>query len=521
MDKNIKQILIELYELEPALKNNEEQLVLIVQKLLSSKPDTKFDKAFAKRLKSELLGQKQSSNLLNFNIMHKFGYAIGGAALASLLMLPVFINKNLAGTSFVTDTGFNNRNTITLVGEQAFGELGVVTTGGVGSALSALSSYYAPTEESADANAKVAELTRAQAGGGGFAGIAANTSMPAPFPIDDGGYRVATEFRYVYEGEDVDLGVDKLEVLRRVVNPSRVGGLASQFGLGLIDLQKLGQMNFENVSMTGANSDYRVNINLNLGEISLSKDFNGFAEPEAYRALDGSAIPSDEELIRIADSFVTRFGIDLTGYGEPQVAPGFRQSIELSRTNSGYYLPEIVNIIYPLEIRNTKAYDQGANPYGISININLRTKEAMQVYGLTVQQYEASLYPIKTDITELIKYSYGERFYPDGFEIKYVDVKLGTPELVFVQSWTYNEKSGESQLLVPAFKFPVLEKPEGHPYYPDSIIISLVDEFSGRGDIRIMEATPGSAPSMGVTNSVGAPDAISPPEPVGELQIEN
>ena len=45
---NINNILKELYSLDPELKKHEQDLVIIINKLLKSRPDTKFDEKFAK-----------------------------------------------------------------------------------------------------------------------------------------------------------------------------------------------------------------------------------------------------------------------------------------------------------------------------------------------------------------------------------------------------------------------------------------------------------------------------------------
>ena len=52
MDKKTKEILEELYAIDQSFRGYEKDLVEIIQKLLLSKPDTKVNAEFIKKLKS-------------------------------------------------------------------------------------------------------------------------------------------------------------------------------------------------------------------------------------------------------------------------------------------------------------------------------------------------------------------------------------------------------------------------------------------------------------------------------------
>src|SRR3989344_6038265 len=189
MDKNISQILAELYALEPKLKEHEAELITIVQQLLAAKPDTRFDKQFASRLRAELAGQDQTSplNSFNFNFMQKFGYILGGAAIASVLLVPVLLtNLSKPGSgSLIIDVGVGTGTKITLLDEQAFGNLGPAefgyplearTAGDVpaglgfaGSSLTAASPVSADASVSSDQAMPEETKIRPQSGGGGTA----------------------------------------------------------------------------------------------------------------------------------------------------------------------------------------------------------------------------------------------------------------------------------------------------------------------------------------------------------------
>lgn len=108
MANQIDQILKELYELDSELKNHEPELIRIINEILKSRPDTKFDENFAKKLRAQLLGEsfKQESkiplsliDILTFKPMQKIGYTVGILAIVTILVVPVFyitsINKHL------------------------------------------------------------------------------------------------------------------------------------------------------------------------------------------------------------------------------------------------------------------------------------------------------------------------------------------------------------------------------------------------------------------------------------------
>lgn len=485
MDKQIKQILSELYDIDPLLENNEKELIKIIKKLLASRPDTKFDKNFAKRLRADLLTKEGKT--FNMNLLQKFGFLIGGATLASLLIVPVLLNNSGKGDLGITDIGFEAAPTITMLPKGAFGDLVGITSGPGSNNLAA---------ETADS-----DLARPQSGGGGFAG--SNMIAPAPGGFPES-YEI-TEYRYIYAGDDLSLEEDQLEVLRRKPAVANVGGLSGQFSLGLANLQSISNLQFENISMyQGGNNGLRVSVDLRNGELSLSQQEAFFDYGEIYRPIQPSEIPPDADLTRLADEFIAKYQINLSNYGSGEVSGNFRQTVDLAGSNAVIYLPEVVSVVYPLSIEGTRVYDQGANPQGVYVNINVRTKKVVSLHGLSLQQYEASLYDVETNIDTLInKWQNQNRYaYPSEVSVKTVDIKLGTPELVYVEVYKWDVASGDSRLLVPAYRFPVLEKPTDAYYYSDYVAIPLVPSLleNQGGPIRIMKGN----------SAVDVPSALPP-----------
>ena len=59
MKDKLKTILTDLYKIDPSLKEHEEALMKIVKQVLESRPDTKFNKAFARTLRKKLLSKEK------------------------------------------------------------------------------------------------------------------------------------------------------------------------------------------------------------------------------------------------------------------------------------------------------------------------------------------------------------------------------------------------------------------------------------------------------------------------------
>ena len=530
MKKNnnaIPDILKELYDIDPQLRQHEQQLVASIQRLMTEKPDTKFDKAFARRLRRELTGQAISqstpnftSNLFNLFTMHKFSYAFGGAVIAVVLIVPLMLALTTGGLPqlFSTDNGASVASKITVLGERAFGQLNQGAT--------------ATQNQAAGSAETLAYNERPQSGGGnGIATDASSKMLVAPdiyypYPV--------TTFDYVYVGEPFDLAETQLEVLRRNVAPVTVGSLAGQFGLGLLDLRKLGNLHFENIAMVQPDG-LRINVDLKNGELYINNDAGyqilaakdaaissspSGSSLEIYRPIQLTALLSEQELIGIANSFISRLNISTADYDNPILHESYTQQLDLAKTQPDYYLPEIATVAYPLRIKDTVVYDQGGNVNGILVSINMRSKEVVSVNGISVQQYDASLYDVETDIEKLLTIFEGQPTgYPSDVTISTVEIKLGTPELVFTQIFKFDEQ-GESRLLVPAYRFPVIEKPTDQLWFSSSIIIPLVTDLlnTGGGPIRIMETQSGSGNAPGAPVETVMDDPVVAPVPPEIIQ---
>lgn len=86
MNPIVKDILDDLYKLEPNLKMDENNIVKIIEKMIEAKPDTNFDEKFKEQLRNmivdKIMFSKKASSLPQKNFLHNFYYFLGWVSLA-------------------------------------------------------------------------------------------------------------------------------------------------------------------------------------------------------------------------------------------------------------------------------------------------------------------------------------------------------------------------------------------------------------------------------------------------------
>ncbi|PIS04614.1 MAG: hypothetical protein COT81_05615, partial [Candidatus Buchananbacteria bacterium CG10_big_fil_rev_8_21_14_0_10_42_9] len=176
MKSEIKNLLAELYEIDPKLKSHEKKLIVLIEELLSSRPAAQIDEAFKRQLRKEVLAKAkklsadtQENFITKFMNFNKLQYALGGGLIALIIAIPLArslfspknINEQLPQLSFLP--------TFNTVKDNAFGNLAQLDEASPESAASALS---------AEGRA------RTQSGGGGGVGssgsVAPRLIYPAP-----------------------------------------------------------------------------------------------------------------------------------------------------------------------------------------------------------------------------------------------------------------------------------------------------------------------------------------------------
>jgi len=299
------------------------------------------------------------------------------------------------------------------------------------------------------------------------------------------------DYRFVYKGEPLDLSDTAVSVLRRQLGENTSGDLKNYLlsnNFGLADFGSFADVKMQSYNFTeDRDHGYNVTVNFADGSISLNEDFTRWTDAhvmcedeacsENSRIRPGD-IPSDDQVIAIADNFLKNYGIATQNYGEPYVDDNWRLYYEQSADRSGYYLPEVVNVIYPLLVDGREVRDESGNPTGINLSVNVRVNAVTGMWGLTTQRYDASSYAAETDANRIIKIAEAGGFrsyYPLADNNDAKSIALGTPERSLVK--IYNYQNGINQeLLVPALVFPA-EGVSDLYYSPKFVVVPLVEEL--------------------------------------------
>lgn len=519
----IEKILQELYLLDPSLKQHEAQLITLVSQMSELKPDTKFDLAFANRLKKEIL-KNSSTFKINLNFMNKKIYLTAGSvAVLGLIVLFFVVDWRVSNVGPMNNLQTEQPKVTSLKTERSIVKLARGAYGSLASAVGA-----------SNVSGESARVQAVAGMGGGreimavaadsASGVTSSMTVSSPSFVDAKMIAPMRNFKYVYKGDALDLTVDSGSVYRRLKGDgylaSNLTSLISNQDLGILNLQSFSNLKMTNLSLTEDRElGLMVNLDFNEDTIYIFENWEKWRSPERDACTDDtcfnrfrlkiSEVPSDTDLITMSDNFLSRYNINLDNYGTAQVDNSWRAGYEISTDINNYYIPEIATIVYPLKIDDALVRDQSGNYYGLRVNVNISKKAASGLSGLSPYRYEASDYALETTDSRLMKVLENggwNRFYYYGLESSNpTEVELGTPTKSLVQMWRYTNNKSE-ELLVPALIFPVLNAPSdyyGQKFVSIPLVSELVDELlvepnQGGGGIGIMPMTvEGSAPASG------------------------
>ncbi|MFA7365330.1 MAG: hypothetical protein WCZ12_03185 [Patescibacteria group bacterium] len=322
-------------------------------------------------------------------------------------------------------------------------------------------------------------------------------------------------YNYIYTGDDFDTFMQEELVYRRV-KPSTSEAPATSFigsSIPFVDLGGVSDLKMSSFNLTqDVEFGYNFNFSLEEGYFSLYKNWkrwpnvekicgswDNFYCFEEYR-LSESDILSDSELLKISGDFLRKYSINLENFGQGEVQNQWLSYYSRAENKASYYIPESINVIYPLKINNRTVYEEYGNVSGLSVEVDIREKKVSGLYNLYNQQYEGSYYQTETDKTSIIEmaekggnyYSY----YNEDESFEFVDVEIGTPKLEIVKIWTYDDISREGyELYVPAYIFPINKNSLNLDIYQENIVIPAVKDFFNRYDYLI---SPRVLPAMDI-----------------------
>ncbi|PLX27120.1 hypothetical protein C0583_04800 [Candidatus Parcubacteria bacterium] len=496
----IQEILQEIYKIDDDMKNYEKELEKIIQSFIKEKPEVNIDKDFVIRLKNKLMNQEISpreKTKFSFT-MPNFVFAGAGAALMFLLMLPFVVDfSTFNKTNLSQNDSWSAR--IESLQKNAFGSLSSITNSQDGDEFALNESARSITnadalEASDDIAPKQVIRTEEAVGLGGGGTMGADTvsgKMIAPY---------YNEIEYVYTGDDFDLEGDEDLVYKRVrsnaINNILANGI-SNVGGGLIDTSNFSDIQVNSLNLVETKEfGYSINFNSYDGAISLYKNYqtwpnvnNKCRDEKCFEQnrLSIEDIPSDDKIIAIADSFLGKYGIDTSVYGEAQMQNDWLSYYERAEDKDNYYIPEEIQLIYPLEIEGQTVYNEDGRASGLTVSVDVRNMKVANVNSIRQNEFVSSVYELENDENKVIEYieSMGNRNYyrGDDVEVNKVQIQLDNPEMILMTYYLYNEEDGSSEeLFIPALLFPVVNYEEseylyGRKYVTVPLVKEIFDEY--------------------------------------------
>lgn len=338
-------------------------------------------------------------------------------------------------------------------------------------------------------------------GGGGPETLASptapNSSVASDKMIAPGIYPIQANFyTYKYSGEDITLSDSNLDVLRRVkgtLQNNNAGDALKSYDFGSINLNSFDNTNLDNFSVT-QNSEFGYVINVSFVEdsISIYQNWQKWVSPACIQTgcsqppLQIGDLPEDSAIVDIAKNFVQDHAINTSTYGEPFVMNNFRVIYYASTPTiqKDMYIPDQVQVMYPLVINNKSVYDASGNKTGLSLSVDVRNKKVSGLWQLTSHTYQSSAYAAETDFTKIKSLAekggmYGGAYYypADSGQknARVVTLELEKPTIEWMVYWMPDSTgSNQNEVYVPALVFPIKDAPAD--LYQKNIIVPLIKD---------------------------------------------
>jgi hypothetical protein len=325
--------------------------------------------------------------------------------------------------------------------------------------------------------------------------------MPAP-----------TTYEYVYTGSEIS--IPDLPVLKRAnqLPTTTLQNVLQSANLGLIDLEKFTNLKLQQVALAEDRDEgYSISIDLNAGSIGLYQNWARWTMPmrEAVKNVNGTestTLPSDEQVITMANAFLDKYGIPRSAYGTPVVSKDFLGYGRETLSVAPLYIQSL-QVVYPLNINGKPVVNENGYPAGLSVVIELDLNRVTSVSNLTSLSYEASAYSLVSDTAKVMAVvnrggMYGSK--PVDGSVKKVQIEVGSPTVGYYPS-QYQIDQTPTEYLIPALIFPITKAPQGEQLYRSAIVVPLVQDVL-EPQVSTITGSEGSSSSSAGT----AVDTVTP-----------
>lgn len=484
MDEKIHKIVEEILQLDPSLSGRRSEVELVVSSMVHSHPRFEVDEHYKEGLRRKILAklaiQEESSNKLSWRerfMISKFNIGMAAIALVAVTTSAILYEKaygpvvdsnseiQIAQTTQIKDLGLNG-----------FGDLKVSVGGGFGGGGGGGSAreVAAPSQQDAKMSAGF--------GGGGDASV-----MP---------YKV---YKFKYTGDEFSVDDAQVAVYRKAKNSLNNQSAKLLRGFRLADY---GVKDFQNPRVDSLmvsddkDNGYSVYIDFINGSVNINQNYAQWNtvekqcswEQECIKRATGGVVPSDSDVISIAEQFLAENSISKEGLGGPIVSDQQIRLLASARSMDPAFLSPIVAVVYPRIIDGQEAKDESGNPTGVYVNVNIWDRAVSNVSEIGIFNFEKASYTAETNKDRILKLAETGSFY--GYEspldpsAQVETLNLGTPSRGLARTWMTDAQGNGSEIYTEALVFPILNAKDSE-YYSEFVTIPLAKDILDKAQLQV------------------------------------
>lgn len=515
MNPKIKEILEELYQLDDTLKQKENQLIEIIEKMMESKPSIEIDQEFKKELRIKIMTELNSSKekWFNFSWIKYLMTFLSWVVVVSLVlvMYPNIILQEKVITD-KQDKGLNlsfSTNIKKIDKNNAFW----IPNFSNDRWWKSIWGWWNDNSlmwKTLDSNIKTTWVQQ-------------ETIEPAIAP--DPKIMPYPEYKpkqYIYNLKQwetlpqipKEMYVYKDTWLKLDITNSNFKNV---FSTDVIDISKINNLWLSGFNLY-ENQDfwYVFNFNINEWNISIYRNYEKWVmvNYETQKKLTVNDMPSDEKVLSIVKDFLNKYSIKIDTDKKAFVQNAWRKDYENTKNKSEYYFPDYFSVVFQQIIEWYWVYEEGWYPTWIMAWVNIRDMKVDNIWPIQKMSLEWSKYETITDswiILDYVKKWQNYNVLMDNVvsssewniwewvswsvwwnswekvenQIEEVQVEIWNAKIVYLKRYVYENESFKNKIYyVPAILFEVLTKqdPEKDIYPWEYITVPLVKDFMNTGN---------------------------------------
>lgn len=464
---DIQTIVEDILRLDPTLVSKKAEVEKIITAMLAQKPNITVDDAFLSRLRSRLVDQIEESQSKSFS----FGQLFVSHKLVLVGVLGC-LTVGVVSASFLYSPVPNTR---------------IAHANGFGSLVTQI--------ENVSENASLADVeksTSALIDRGALGGTSAKMMMLPPGDNYEYGQMefVFASDAQVQKPSDVMpvYGFQASSAIRKIGDSSMRSVWKELFGTNPDDVQGRAVSGLVTVN----NQVYDIGIDINTSVISLlrhdSDQLSGYYRCRKstdpclpFEPLVKSDLPSDTEILALAQDTLNALNIDVSGYGEPKVLPPPVYTLYTETSVPVDTIPDTVDVLYPLSVGGTGVVDSsGVETVGMRLSISIRDMAVASISDVPVGPLVSSEYALMTNIDRITALALLGGQYGMWGQKTSEPLVLSAPKLVYTSIWKQDPQTYvQKMLFVPAYQFDIVYPSEivDRQYLSKSLVIPLEKEL--------------------------------------------